>query len=174
MKPYVAVFVCLMSITVAAQQQPAPPRQPAQPAKPAAPPPAPPPPHADIDPLRGQIVNIRLDVSVTDQGAGAASAPKTLMVMLADRATGRTRGAFEDRNISVDATPRIVDGRIRVQLTVESRVDTPGREAPDRTLFWQNSFALVLESGKPMIAFETSDPITKRKLTIEVKATIQK
>jgi hypothetical protein len=178
MKSYVAVFICLFSLTVAAQQ-PAPPKAPAAPAPPA---PAgataaasPAPPRPELDPLRGQVVNIRLDVSVSDQGEGTPSAPKTLMVMLADRAMGRTRGAFEDRSISVDATPRIVDGRIRVQLTVESRAQTaPGREAPNLTLFWQNSFALLLDSGKPMLAFETSDPVTKRKLSIEVKATIQK
>jgi hypothetical protein len=88
---------------------------------------------------------------------------------------GRTRGVFEDRSISVDAEPTIRDGRIRVYLTIESRADTgPGKNNPDRTLFWQNSFALLLESGKPMVAFETSDPVTKRKLSIEVKATIQK
>lgn len=171
MKPYVALFVCLLSVTVAAQQ-PAPAKAPpAPPAAPAAPVPPPP----ELDPSRGQVVNIRLDVSVTDQGEGAPSSPKTLMVVLADRAMGRTRGAFEDRSISVDATPRIVEGRIRVQLTVESRAQTgPGREATNLTLFWQNSFALLLDSGKPTLAFETSDPVTKRKLSIEVKATIQK
>ena len=176
MKSYVALVICLMSLTAAAQQPTAPkaPPVPQAPAAPAAPaPPARTSP--EIDPLRGQVVNIRLDVSVTDQGEGAPSSPKTLMVMLADRATGRTRGAFEDRSISVDATPRIVEGRIRVQLTVESRAQTgPGREAPNLTLFWQNSFALLLDSGKPTLAFETSDPVTKRKLSIEVKATIQK
>lgn len=178
MKSSAALLVCLLSVTLAAQNPaPRPPASPGPPAVPAAPaPPAPPaPPRPEVDPLRGQVVNVRLDVSVSDQAESAPGSPKTLMVMLADRATGRTRGAFEDRSISVDATPRIVDGRIRVQLTVESRAQTgPGRESPNLTLFWQNSFALLLESGKPMIAFETSDPATKRKLSIEVKATIQK
>ena len=77
------------------------------------------------------------------------------MVMLADRATGRTRGSFEDRSISVDAMPIILDGRIRLQLTVESRGDSGPGKTVDSTLFWQNSFALILDSGKPVVAFET-------------------
>ena len=176
MKRYVALFVLMLSVSMAAQQ-PAPPKTPPQPAKPpaAATHPAIEIPNIVVDASAGgQPVNIRLDVSVADHGQATAGQPKTVMVMLVDRALGRTRGAFEDRSISVDATPTIVDGRIRVQLTIESRTDTGPGKAVDRTMFWQNSFALMLDSGKPMIAFETSDPVTKRKLSIEVKATIQK
>ena len=35
-------------------------------------------------------------------------------------------------------------------------------------------FSLLLENGKPMLALETMDAVTKRKMSIEVKATIQK
>ena len=42
------------------------------------------------------------------------------MVMLVDRAMGRTRAAFQDRSVAVDARPTIVDGRIRVYLTIQS------------------------------------------------------
>ena len=175
MRSLVAFIAVVLSVSALAQQ-PAPPKPPAAPPAPAAakPPEPPRPPNPDTDPLKGQRVNIRLDVSVTDQGEGAATQPKTLMVMLADRATGRTRGAFQDRSISVDATPIIVDGRIRLDLTVQSRGDAGPGKTMDNTLFWQNSFALLLDSGKPMLAFETLDPATKRKLSIEVKATILK
>jgi hypothetical protein len=37
-----------------------------------------------------------------------------------------------------------------------------------------NSFTLLLQSAKPVVAMETSDAVTKRKMSIEVKATIQK
>jgi len=175
MKSLVALLIAAATVTALAQQPAAPKPAPA-PAAPSAPaPPAPAKaPNPLTDPLAGQRVNIRLDVSVTDQGEAASTQPKTLMVMLADRAVGRTRGAFEDRSISVDATPIILDGRIRLQLTVESRGDTGPGKPVDSTLFWQNSFALLLDSGKPMLAFETLDPAKKRKLSIEVKATILK
>ena len=126
MKSSVALFICLISLTVAAQQPAptkAPPRPPAPPrrrsgAAPVAPPVPPAPP---VDPEQGgQPINIRLDVSVIDQTAQGATQPKSLMVMLVDRAMGRTRAAFEDRSVAVDARPTIVDGRIRVSLTIQS------------------------------------------------------
>lgn len=171
MKTYVAIFVCLLSLSLSAQQQPAPPKPPAPPSQPSAPPP---PPAADPE-QGGQLINIRLDVTVTDQEAQGAPQPKSLMVILADRAMGRTRAAFEDRSIAVDARPTIADGRIRVNLTLQSEAS---RFAPptqrDATLNWRNSFSLLLENGKPMLALETADAATKRKMSIEVKATIQK
>ena len=126
-------------------------------------------------------MNIRLDVSVIDQTAQGAIQPKSLMVMLADRAMGRTRAAFQDRSVAVDARPTVVDGRIRVSLTIQSESSRnnfpPAPPAPaeqDHTLDWRNSFSLLLENGKPMLALETTDAVTKRKMSIEVKATVQK
>ena len=178
MKRYVALFICLFSLTIAAQQAAPPPPAPAAPQAPSAPPPPP----ADPE-LGGQPINIRLDVSVIDQvGAGTAQ-PKSLMVMLVDRAMGRTRAAFQDRSIAVDARPTIVDGRIRAYLTIQSERSrnpfmavVPGQtpEPEDHTINWRNSFSLLLENGKPMLALETNDAVTKRKTSIEVKATIQK
>jgi hypothetical protein len=170
-----------MSLTLAAQQPPAVPARPAGPVAPA--PPAPPAPPADPE-LGGQPINIRLDVSVIDQVGAGIPQPKSLMVMLVDRAMGRTRAAFQDRSIAVDARPTIVDGRIRAYLTIQSERSPnspfmpvmPGANEPreDHTINWRNSFSLLLENGKPMLALETNDAVTKRKTSIEVKATIQK
>jgi hypothetical protein len=181
MKAYIALFVCMMSLTLAAQRQPAQPAQPAAPAVAAPqPPPAPPSPPGDPE-AGGQPINIRLDVSVIDQTGAGAAQPKSLMVMLVDRAMGRTRAAFQDRSIAVDARPTIVDGRIRAYLTIQSErsrnfMPMPGtnQEPEDHTIDWRNSFSLLLENGKPMLALETNDAVTKRKTSIEVKATIQK
>ena len=174
MKPYVALFIFLFSFSVAAQQ-PAAPTAPQRPAAPAAP--APPAPPADPE-QGGQPINIRLDVSVIDQTAQVATQPKSLMVMLVDRAMGRTRAAFQDRSIAVDARPVLVDGRIRVYLTLQSEgsrsFGPPKETQEDHTINWRNSFSLLLENGKPMLALETMDAVTKRKMSIEVKATIQK
>jgi hypothetical protein len=172
MKPCIALFICLFSLTAAAQQ-PAQPKAPAPPAAPAAP--APPAPPADPE-EGGQPINIRLDVTVSDQTAQSVAQPKSLMVMLVDRALGRTRAAFQDRSIAVDARPTIVDGRIRVYLTIQSDrvMFGPPKDTDDHTIGWRNSFSLLLENGKPMLALETNDAVTKRKMSIEVKATIQK
>jgi hypothetical protein len=177
MKPYVVLFVCLSTLTLGAQQPASPKAPPAPPAPPAAPaPPAPPAPPVDPE-LGGQPINIRLDVSVTDQTAQGTSQPKSLMVMLVDRAMGRTRAAFQDRSIAVDARPTITEGRIRVYLTIQSDASRnfgPPPTEPDHTINWRNSFSLLLDNGKPMLALETNDAVTKRKMSIEVKATIQK
>lgn len=182
MKLYVALFVCLSSLTTAAQQSPRPPKTPPTAVAPA--PPAPPlcvSGSANCNPAEGgQLVNIRLDVSVIDQNATGPAQPKTVMVVLADRQMGQTRAVYEDRSIFVDARPTVVDGLIRISVTVKSeephRMMTPGAafKEPDPMLNWQNSFALLLSNGKPMVALETSDAATKRKMSIEVKATIQK
>jgi hypothetical protein len=183
MKHYVALFVLMFSVSLAAQQPAKAPPAPTAPAAPA--PPAPPSPPANLE-EGGQPINIRLDVSVIDQTAQGAAQPKSLMVMLVDRAMGRTRAAFQDRSVAVDARPTIVDGRVRVHLTIQSektrdpfRVVVPSGpaatpEPEDHTINWRNSFSLLLENGKPMLALETNDAVTKRKTSIEVKATIQK
>jgi hypothetical protein len=44
----------------------------------------------------------------------------------------------------------------------------------DHTIGWRNSLSLLLDNGKPMLALETMDAVTRRKMSIEVKATIQK
>jgi hypothetical protein len=195
MKSYIALFICAFSLTIAAQQ-PAPSKVPPVPAAPQALPapqplpapqaaPAPPllclPGSANCNPAEGgQLVNIRLDVSVIDQTGTAAAQPKTLMVVLADRAMGQTRAVYEDRSIFVDARPTVVDGFIRMSVTVKSeeppKMMLPGTtfKGPDPILNWTNSFALLLSNAKPMVALETMDAATKRKMSIEVKATIQK
>jgi hypothetical protein len=168
---YVATLTVLLSLTAAAQQPAAvkPPQPPTQ---------SVPVPNVAIVPADGeqggQPINVRLDVTVTDQNAQGALQPKSLMVMLVDRAMGQTRAAFQDRSIAVDARPTIVDGRIRLLLTIQSDQAHPAPGPQDPTLRWRNSFSLLLENGKPMVALETNDAATKRKLSIEAKATIQK
>ncbi len=134
-----------------------------------------------VDPSAGgQPINIRLDVSVIDQKDSTAAQPKTLMVILADKGLGQARAAYEDRSVSVDARPTIVDGLIRVNVTVNSQEPPKmmfageAPKQPDPLLNWSNSFALLLQSGKPMIALETFDAVTKRRMSIEVKATVLK
>jgi len=161
-------------------QAPAAPRQPSRAAAPPATPAPPNPPAAPaIDPeAGGQPVNIRLDVSVIDQSAAGPAQPKTLTVLLADRALGRTRSTYDDRTIDVDARAVLVGSRIRVTLTIASnRVVIPGAPPStpaDYNSNWRNSFTLLLDSGKSEIALESSDAAKNRKTSVEVKATILK
>jgi hypothetical protein len=108
MKRYIAVLMLFLSVPAMGQQPPAPGKPTVKPpTPPSAPTPPTPQPLLPLDSSAGgQPVNIRVDVSVTDQSQAGTGQPKTLMVILADRALGQTRAAYEDRSISVDARRR--------------------------------------------------------------------
>ena len=117
MKSYVALFICVMSLTLAAQQPRRRRRRLAAPAAPTAPPRRRPP-----DPERGgQPINIRLDVSVIDQTAAGSHSAE-----VAHGHAGGSRDGSDACGISRSfgrrrcAGPTIVDGRIRVNLTIQS------------------------------------------------------
>ena len=190
-------FVVLCGARAAAQTPtPTPPRAPAparQPALPAPPAPAPPAPVAAASvrstdfSAGGQTVNIRLDVSISDQAGSTPVKPKVLTLMLADRNSSQLRTNFDDRYISMDARPTIVDGKIKLTLAMSSdnpRVGgplVPVAPAPlppgqtgGATMVWNQSLTVIVESGKPVVVVENSDPANNRKLSVEVKATIIK
>lgn len=182
MKILVASFICLYSLTAAAQQ-PALPKEPAPPAAPARP--APPRPVSPRDAPEwagglGEKVNVRLDVTIAEQSASGKAQPKIITMLLADRAFANSRSPFGDRRIDIDASPFIEGDRIRVILTMRSERLAPF-STDNKTPFedpeginWNHKVTLLLENGKPMVALETADPTRSRKTTIEVKATIQK
>src|SRR5881394_3646529 len=141
MKRHVAGVLIVGMVTLSGSmmhaQQPAPP-QPAQPAQ------APQPVQAPQPPARptsargggtfrgttpavmvamsdgGQTVNIRLDVSINDQVGPTPAQPKLVTLLLADRTLSQLRTNFDDRVIRMDARPTIVDGKIKLALTMES------------------------------------------------------
>ena len=41
-------------------------------------------------------------------------------------------------------------------------------------MVWNQSLTVIVESGKPLVVVENSDPANNRKLSVEVKATIIK
>jgi hypothetical protein len=173
-----AGLIVVGSLSAAAQQpQPAPPPAPARPTVPArgsvpTPPPGPVVNTLYVDPsLGGQTVNIRLDVAISDQVGPQPSQPKMLTLLLADRSLSQLRTTFQDRNIRLDARPTIVDGKIKLTLTMDSQRTG---DASSATLNWNQSLTVIVENGKPLVAVENSDPANNRKLAVEVKATILK
>ena len=165
----------------------APPAPPAAPA-PAAPnarrpgneqaPPLPPPAPAPSSPrptTPAQLVNIRIDVVVTEDGGTAPQTRKTATLLLADRQGGSVRsfGRREGANngaparVNVDAFPVVErDGRVRLQVTLEYGVagadDTSVRVEP------------LLESGKTIVVSQSTNPTSDRRVTVELTATVLK
>jgi len=137
----------------------------------------------------GQPVNIKIDFTITDQRSSAAAIKRTLTLIVADERTGSIRSqssVFQvgDVPLNVDASPVLLtDGKIRLGFNLqydwpapfETAVANPAQQPPRGTVIktaLHDSVSLILESGKPMIAAQSADPIGDRQVTVEVKATI--
>jgi hypothetical protein len=167
------------------QPPPPPPGEPGQstprPTRPAAAPPVPIPP-----PGPRQSVNIRIDLTISDEGGPAAPVKKLVSMTVADYEFGQIRSnatiaGIGEVPLHVDARPTTTpDGKIRVQLTINynltegSGVRTPVKENavnPWKTEI-REQLGVILENGKPLIVSQSADPIGDRRVTVEVKATI--
>ena len=142
--------------------------------------PAPKPPEPE-----GLPSNIRIELTITDQSGAGAAEKRTVSMIVADRKVGSIRstgrvssaGKVAVATLNVDATPTIVkDGQMRLDLGLEY-VPKPGSENAGSgeargTLNQRLSF--VVESGKPLIISQASDPTSDRKMAVELTATILK
>jgi hypothetical protein len=136
----------------------------------------------------GQPINVRVDLTITDQRGGNPIFKKTVTVVTADGMGGFIRSTARYREIgdvplNVDTQPRLLpDGKIRVSVNLQ--YDLPANVDPSdikneerragpltKTSIHEN-LSLVLESGKPIVAAQSADPVGDRQVTIEVKATI--
>jgi len=191
------------------QAPPVPPTPPSPPAPSAAPapqtPPAPPAPRPGTSPRsprastgeataptpeparrnRGQLVNLRLEFTVTDQIGAAPPVRKTITMNVADGESGRIRTNAEvfRKNtaptivpLSVDAYPEIDGTKIRLRASLEYQLlkDAPEPELPAGKTSITQSVTAILNDGVSTILSQSADPLTDRKVTLEVKATIIK
>ena len=172
-----ALTVCaamLIASNALAQDKPAPPAPPASPAQ--APPPA-------VPPGPPSPVNVRIDIAVIDEG-GPQTLRERVTLTTVDRQQALLRS---DADISVpgamprpvilnvDATPQLSGvpaGRIRVRVVLDYLPDfTSAKRRGART---RVDFAVIVEDGKTIVASETSDPATDRRVRVEVTATTLK
>jgi hypothetical protein len=107
-----------------------------------------------------QPINVKVDVTISDQRGAAAPVKRTVSV--------------------IDVDPMLLaDGKVRVKFNLqydwpapmESSTAPPARGTVAKTSL-HDTVVLILESGKPMIAAQSADPIGDRQVTVEVKATI--
>ena len=165
--------------------------QPAPAPAPVAAAPAAPAPVVAVPPAReGQPVNIKVDLTITDQRDGNPVFKKTVTVVTADGMGGFIRSTARYRDIgdvplNVDAQPRLLpDGKIRVNVNLQ--YDLPASGDPTaatgrspvvgpltKTSIHEN-LSLVLENGKSIVAAQSADPVGDRQVMIEVKATVLK
>ena len=171
-----------------------PPRAPDAPQAPVAPRMAIPPPAAPPAPAAapappaprkmGQPVNIKVEFTLTDQHGASPATKRTVSMVVADGMSGRVRSQSEVTGmgvvpLNIDTDPELLsDGKIRLRFTLSydwpaaaDLATVAARGTVMRTTL-NDSVALILESGKPMVAAQSADPIGDRQVTVEVKATI--
>jgi hypothetical protein len=163
-----------------AAQKPAPrPQPPQRPAEPA--PPEAPRAEATKQPERtfGQPVNIRIEVTLIDEG-GPQPSRKTVSVTVADRQSGQVRSAVSVLGIghvplALDALPILErDGTIRTRITLEYQPNPGGDRKEPTPVEMRLSFGLILHSGQKIVAAQAADPVTDRRVSAEVTATVLK
>jgi hypothetical protein len=143
------------------------------------------PPAAAERPRReGQPVNLKVELTLTDQRGGATPIKRVVTILTADGFTGsiRTQSSLyrmSEIPLNVDASPTLLaDGKIRVSINLQYDWPAPieaGKDIPVGTVTrtaLHDSLMMILENGKPMIVAQSADPVGDRQVTVEVKATI--
>jgi hypothetical protein len=149
-------------------------------------------------------VNIRIEVSITDQTGTNPPAKKVVTMIAGDRQNTNVRSSasvpvkttvfsgppnaatvptasysYRNVTINVDARPTIIQkdpNKISVSFGLEYLPKTAGtqEEMEPGMTSWSERLSLILESGKPMVVSQAADPTSDRKITVEVTATILK
>jgi hypothetical protein len=134
----------------------------------------------------GQPINIKFDLTITDQAGPGEAAKKTVSVVVADRSAGsvRSTGNQVQARINVDVTPTILtNGNVRAMIGLEynprqvadPKAPTfPSPELPIGGTSLNERITLILEPGKSLVISQAADPVSERKITVEVRATILK
>ena len=142
-----------------------------------------------------QSSNIRIEVTLTDERPGAAPIKKTVSMVNNDGWNGSVRSQTNYQSpgagpasapFNVDASSTITaDGKIYVRLTVQYDVVPPPATQPGVTAptaepqpvrllgtSIRDSMALMLDNNKPLVVVQSTDPVSDRKVSVDVKATI--
>ncbi|MET0165903.1 MAG: hypothetical protein ABW318_13000 [Vicinamibacterales bacterium] len=123
--------------------------------------------------------NIRIELSITDQSGPGAPLKRTISMLVADRHTGSVRNQAPQlqartATLNVDATPNIVkDGIMRLQLGLEY-APPAGESSAGEPRSLNQRLTLLVESGKPLVISQASDPTSDRRISVELTATILK
>ncbi|HET7698514.1 MAG TPA: hypothetical protein VFK57_22555 [Vicinamibacterales bacterium] len=142
-------------------------------------------------PTEGLPVNVRLEITITDQRGNAEPIVKTVTKTVADRSwirirTGadvQTRMGMRPVVLNIDSYPRVIptpgtqnpSNKLKVDLTIDYRpVAAEADSEKSTTPSINESLTIILEDGKSMVISQSADPATDRKVRVEAKATILK
>ena len=134
--------------------------------------------------------NVRVDLTISDQTGSGPVEKKQVTLIAAEESWGKIRtnaatkaqditagGPVTPIRLNVDARPFLnSSGAIQLELTIDYNPLGPMSKdtAQLRPTEINQSMTIVLQSGKPMIVSQAADPVTDRKIIVEVVATILK
>jgi hypothetical protein len=133
------------------------------------------------------LTNVQIELTLTDQQGTAAPEKKTVSMIVSSGSWGKIRAAGSVLQIGdapygvdlgVDARPFVsTDGPVQLELVLNyapPKGAADPREPRQRPTGINQSQTFVLTSGKPMIISQAADPLSDRKVVVEVKATVLK
>ena len=134
------------------------------------------------------LTNVQIELTLTDQVGSNPAEKKTVSMIASTGSWGKIRSAGTIRPegdapypvvLNVDARPFVsVDGPVQLELTFEYYpLKSAGEEkegARQRPAGVNQSQTVILQSGKPLVVSQAADPISDRKVVVEVKATVLK
>lgn len=176
--PLAILFASLFVAAPLLAQQPPPTAPPAVQTPPAAPP------AQNRPPAPSSFTNIRLDLTITDTYADKPSS-RTVSMIVVDRERSSIRTSNRLPNgpnvqLNVDAYASLLadrGNRILVRLTFEYTPAQASAGAESRGAIpaeLTESLSVVLENGQKLVVSQSADPVTDRKVTVEVTATVLK
>jgi hypothetical protein len=190
----VAILICAVAVSASAYAQEPKPAAPAK--KPAASEKAPgeekPAAAAKSEPALP--VNIKIEMSITDQSGTNPPAKKVVSMTVGDRQHNSIRSSasvpvkvfgnpnnlnYRNVTINVDAHPAIVQkdpNKLLLDFSLQYQPKSGGgqEDLEPGMASLNESMSLILESGKPTVVSQAADPSSDRKITVEVTATILK
>jgi hypothetical protein len=138
--------------------------------------------------VQRKMIAVKIEFTISDQ---VGSKPPTRKMMTMTIGSGefsriRTNAAYyqkvgnstERRSapLAIDVRPNVEGNKIWVDFMLEYSLldDPPAEGIPGGNTSVSESLAAVLDSGVPLVVAQSSDALSDRKITIEVKATIMK
>ncbi len=140
---------------------------------------------------RGQSVNVKVELTITDQVGTKAPDKKNVSMVVVDGERGSIRSNAEviqkieevvagqtsvksnvrSVPLAVDVWPEIEGSRVRLRLSLE--YDLLGETVANRVSI-RETVAVMLENGVPLVVALSAEPMTDRRVTLEVKASIMR
>jgi hypothetical protein len=123
------------------------------------------------------LTNVQIELTLTDQIGPAAPQKKTVSMIVSSGNWGKIRNTAVPTRIglNVDARPFVsVEGPVQLELTIYYYPPQGDQKDPGTPTELNQSLTVILQSGKPLVISQAADPVSDRKVVVEVTATVLK